>query len=84
MLTESVFDPKKPGPLAIILEAHGDDPNYLESRAIELIKEAQFAMKDLDAIGLYDDKMRKANGLLLLARCIRANQFNESMASKGS
>ena len=65
-LTSCAFDPRKPGPMAIIADSGG--PEYYEQRAIELIKEAQNIMKGPpDYQNHYDDKLSSAIRLLALA-----------------
>ena len=72
-LYESVFNPKLPGPLQIIVDIH--DSNYYEVRAIELIQEARLInnhepkkINDNEAKEIYHIKMKQAISLLALAR----------------
>jgi len=63
VLNESHINPNRPGPLKILVEI--DNPAYWETRAIELIKEAQthaVTLKD------YHQNIRDAITLLALAR----------------
>lgn len=55
-LSESAFNPKEDGPLKIICDQN--DPKYCEMRAVELIREAQIAISNLEQID--DDRWIKA------------------------
>jgi len=72
------FDPKKIGPLSVIIEAHDTDPRYLESRAIEMIREAQLAIRQdvtgpdnpVTGFDVYQQKMDNAIVLLAIAQVV--------------
>lgn len=76
LLAECAFNPRIPNhPLSIILNVHGDNPHFLEGRAIEMIMEAQLS-RDQSNPGpgskawteQYHEKMTKAIALLTIAR----------------
>lgn len=62
ILRDCAFDPRRPGPLAIITEVGTRD--YYECRAIELIREAQ--------LGNHKESLQKAIALLALAIALEA------------
>ncbi len=71
-----IFNPRKSGPLTIIADI--GNPNYYETRAIELIKEAQILEMRLGSnLPYYDESIIKAIQLLALARITRHNQIKE-------
>jgi hypothetical protein len=84
VLARCKFDPKKGGPLAIIIEQHIDDPRYLESRAIEMIREAQLAIRQemtgpdnpMTGFDVYQSKMDNAILLLAIAEVVN-DQFRK-------
>jgi len=72
---ESVFNPKVEGPMNIITE--DANPNYLESRAMEFIREARQCLgtnpeqpTDMQ-LQQYNDRLIKAIALLGLAKLTR-------------
>ena len=74
ILRESVFDPRKDGPLKIVAE--NSSITYLELRAIEMIEQAQADAEDDRLIPEqrkqeYHNKLTQAVSLLALARARR-------------
>ncbi len=69
LLTESVFNPDKVGPLKIIADLR--NAAYCEMRAIELIQEARMFAPTDNTHEHYHDKIKQAISLLVLARAER-------------
>ncbi len=67
LLHESKFDPRERGPLKIVVDSHSDDPQYLESKAIEMIMEARL---DKTRGPEYHERIAKAISILGLARAV--------------
>ncbi len=70
-LAECSFDPRADGPMKIVADVGRRD--YYEIRAFELVREAQECLEMDKSIDGYHDKMRKAIGLLALARVVVAD-----------
>ncbi len=72
-LSDCRFNPNEHGPLKIILES--GNPDYYETRAIELIYEAKSVVSksntQLFLLEEYEDKIRKAIQLLTLSILMR-------------
>ena len=79
IFSQCKFDPKVGGPLKVIVDMHHDDPRYLESRAIEMIREAQLAAIN-NQNEVYISKMELAITLLAMAQCI--NEHARTKSSK--
>lgn len=79
VLSRCRFDPRAGGPLKIIVDMHGENPRYLEDRAIEMIREAQMAI-NIDN-NVYSLKMDHAITLLAMAQCIN-EQMSHIKSSK--
>lgn len=69
VLMEALFDPRDPGPMQVLIDMN--DSKYYEARAIEFIKETNLDYYDLN---FYHDNIKKAIGLLTLARIKRNNK----------
>lgn len=69
---ESVFDPRKPGPMLAIVEQN--DSKYYSMRAKEIISEAQLIIMGPNPsdqqLQVYQLKMTQAISLLALARVV--------------
>lgn len=65
-LNQSLINPNNPGPMAVIVDSCQGNPDYLETRALELINEGRVmgALKR-------DENTIKAIALLNMARTIR-------------
>lgn len=74
-LMQSVFDPRAPGPMSIIVGL--DNPQYGEIKAIELIREAQAHPTD------YHEKVTQAISLLALARLQRDAHAEKTVQGEG-
>lgn len=73
-LTESKFDPRKQGPLAIVAEI--GDPSYAETKAIELILDAKKTLCT-GTTNAYHANIAQAISLLALARNLRGTTKTE-------
>jgi hypothetical protein len=77
LLVESVFDPREINtPFSIVIGMQ--DPNYCESKAVEMIHEAKLALIPFagentsePVLTNYHEKIAKAISLLALARSLR-------------
>lgn len=68
-MLESLFDPRDASPLAVVVSMN--DPDYCESKAMELIAEAKITRKLPANRVQADEKIAQAISLLALARVQR-------------
>lgn len=70
-MLESLFDPRDSSPLSVVVEMN--DPDYCESKATELIREAKLTRKapGQNSAAQADEKIAQAISLLALARVQR-------------
>jgi hypothetical protein len=79
ILRDSSFDPRADdGPNSVIVDAAVGNPRYAEDRAIELIREAQLAMRSTSDVSSawhqYVACVLRAIGLLALALAVRDSE----------
>lgn len=68
-MLESLFDPRDSSPLSVVVEMN--DPDYCESKAMELIREAKLTRKLPANREQADEKIAQAISLLALSRVQR-------------
>lgn len=71
-LLESLFDPREKSPMSIVVGLQ--DPNYCESKALELISEAKLIAREVvpGSVEQYQEKLSQAIGLLALCKVQRS------------
>jgi hypothetical protein len=82
LLASCAFDPRKPGPMAAIVNA--GDRHTWERRAVELVLEAQQEFESTGNRGFYHDQLTRAISLLALCKATVPEPGDEAVRTEAA